>query len=131
MHLYYRENANCLAVVESGFFDSVGLFRKCNAEQEKAAVALMEYLGLDHLAGRSFLKVSSGEQRLLLFARSIVKNPLLLILDEPFHGLDFKHKRLCLSLINQFAQGKDKSLIFVTHYKEEIPACVDKIKTLS
>lgn len=130
MHLYYRENANCLAVVESGFFDSVGLFRKCNAEQEKAAVALMEYLGLDHLAGRSFLKVSSGEQRLLLFARSIVKNPLLLILDEPFHGLDYRHKRRCLSLINQFASGKDKSLIFVTHYSEEIPRCVDNIKTL-
>lgn len=130
MHLYYRENASCLAVVESGFFDSVGLFRKCNAEQEERSRALMKYLGVEHLADRSFLKVSSGEQRLLLFARSIVKNPLLLILDEPFHGLDYRHKRRCLSLINQFASGKGKSLIFVTHYSEEIPRCVDNIKTL-
>lgn len=131
MHLYYRENASCLAVVESGFFDSVGLFRKCSERQADAAMRLLGYFGLEDLAGRSFLKVSSGEQRLVLFARSIVKNPLLLILDEPFHGLDYKNKCLCMKLIDQYASESCKSLIFVTHYKEEIPPRVGHIKQLN
>lgn len=130
MHLYYMENVPCHSVVESGFFDSVGLYRKPSGEQIAYAQELMRYLGIEHLAERGFLKVSSGEQRLVLFARAIVKNPDLLILDEPFHGIDYKHKMLCLGLIDQFLRQSEKSIIFVTHYREEIPALVDRVKEL-
>ncbi len=130
MHLYYMENVPCHSVVESGFFDSVGLYRKPSGEQIEYAKQLMEHLGVAHLAEKGFLKVSSGEQRLILFARAIVKNPDLLILDEPFHGIDYKHKMLCLNLIDQFLKQKEKSIIFVTHYREEIPALVDRVKEL-
>jgi molybdate transport system ATP-binding protein len=131
MHLYYLENVPCISVVESGFFDSIGLFRKCSPSQAALAESLMDYLGLSELKNVSFLNVSSGEQRLLLFARALVKNPELLILDEPFHGLDYGKKQLCLSMINDYAIQAEKTLIFVTHYKEEIPACVTNIKRLS
>ncbi|NCC99573.1 MAG: ATP-binding cassette domain-containing protein [Bacteroidia bacterium] len=131
MHLYYLENVPCISVVESGFFDSIGLFRKCSPLQAALAESLMDYLCLSELKNVSFLNVSSGEQRLLLFARALVKNPELLILDEPFHGLDYCKKQLCLSMINDYAMQEEKSLIFVTHYKEEIPACVTNIKRLS
>lgn len=130
MHLYYMENVPCHSVVESGFFDSVGLYRKPSGEQIAYASQLMEHLGVAHLAEKGFLRVSSGEQRLLLFARAIVKNPDLLILDEPFHGIDYEHKMLCLNLIDQFLKQREKSIIFVTHYKEEIPALVDRVKEL-
>lgn len=127
MHLYYMENVPCHSVVESGFFDSVGLYRKPTGEQAAYAMELMEHLGIAHLSERGFLKVSSGEQRLLLFARAIIKNPDLLILDEPFHGIDYEHKMLCLDLIDRFLQQTDKSIIFVTHYREEIPVLIDKV----
>ncbi|MCQ2370158.1 MAG: ATP-binding cassette domain-containing protein, partial [Paludibacteraceae bacterium] len=130
MHLYYLENVPCKSVVESGFFDSVGLYCHPSAEQSCYAMELMRILGIDGIANKGFLKVSSGEQRLLLFARALVKNPDLLILDEPFHGVDFAHKTVCLNLINQFLLQQDKSIIFVTHYKEEIPKNVDKIYEL-
>ncbi len=127
MHLYYLENVPCHSVVESGFFDSVGLYKKPSDEQIAYADELMEYLGIAHIKNKGFLKVSSGEQRLLLFARAMVKNPDLLILDEPFHGVDFAHKMVCLNLINQFLLQPDKSIIFVTHYKEEIPRNVERV----
>ncbi|MCQ2336196.1 MAG: ATP-binding cassette domain-containing protein [Paludibacteraceae bacterium] len=130
MHLYYLENVPCKSVVESGFFDSVGLYCHPSAEQSEYAMELMRILGIDAIANKGFLKVSSGEQRLLLFARALVKNPDLLILDEPFHGVDFAHKMVCLNLINQFLLQQDKSIIFVTHYKEEIPKNVDKVFSL-
>jgi molybdate transport system ATP-binding protein len=74
---------------------------------------------------RTFLKLSSGEQRLVLLARAFVKDPDLLILDEPLHGLDDANRKLVKDIINTFVMRKDKTMIMVTHYKEELPSCID------
>ncbi|MFV0417170.1 MAG: ATP-binding cassette domain-containing protein [Dysgonomonas sp.] len=129
MHLYYLKNVRCLDVVGSGFFDTIGLYRKCDFEQEKVAIKWMEVFRISHLQDVSFLNISSGEQRLVLLARVFVKNPDLLILDEPLHGLDVANKRFIKRLIEEFC-GANKSLIYVTHYEEEIPNIVDKRLTL-
>ena len=63
--------------------------------------------------------------RMVLLARAFVKDPELLILDEPLHGLDMYNRRLVKDVIEAFCQRKDKTLIMVTHYKEELPACID------
>lgn len=125
MHLYYMKNVRCQDVVGSGFFDTVGLYRKCNADQEQLALQWMQVFGIAHLKDVSFLHVSSGEQRLVLLARLFVKNPDLLILDEPLHGLDVANKRFVKKLIEEYC-GEDKSLIYVTHYEEEIPSIIEK-----
>lgn len=127
MHLYYRENVPCLKVVQSGFFDSVGLFRQASEAQTAQALQLMEVLGISSLKDKLFMQVSSGQQRLLLFARSLVKNPELLILDEPFHGMDYAHKQLCLRLIDSYCAQPDRTMIFVTHYQEELPQKVEQV----
>ncbi|WP_183307162.1 ATP-binding cassette domain-containing protein [Dysgonomonas hofstadii] len=125
MHLYYLKNVRCIDVVGSGFFDTIGLYRKCNADQEQLALHWMKIFGVEHLQDISFLNVSSGEQRLILLARVFVKNPDLLILDEPLHGLDFVNKRKVKRIIEEFC-NTEKSLIYVTHYEEEIPDVVNK-----
>lgn len=125
MHLYYLKNVCCLDVVGSGFYDTIGLYKKYDENQKKIALEWMALLGVKHLRDVSFLNISSGEQRLVLLARVFVKNPDLLILDEPLHGLDVANKKRVKALIERFC-GKDKSLIYVTHYQEEIPDVVDK-----
>lgn len=125
MHLYYLKNIRCLDVVGSGFFDTIGLYRKCNAGQERAAMQWMRLFRIGHLQDISFLNVSSGEQRLILLARVFVKNPDLLILDEPLHGLDAANKGRVKRIIEEFCK-ESKSLIYVTHYEDEIPSVVDK-----
>lgn len=127
MHLYYMENVPCIDIVGSGFFDSIGLYRKCNASQQQQAMEWMKIFGIDHLANRSFLSLSSGEQRLALLARAFVKEPDLLILDEPLHGLDYVNKQLARKIIEQYCRISGKSLIYVTHYLNEIPSCVTKL----
>lgn len=58
----------------------------------------MRVFGIEELKDRSFLTLSSGEQRLALLARAFVKDPDLIILDEPLHGLDVSNKRRWLPL---------------------------------
>lgn len=131
MHTYYLQDIPCLDVVASGFFDSIGLFRKCSEEQRVAARQWLDVFRIGNLAERSFVKISYGEQRLILLARAFVKNPELLILDEPLHGLDVGKKKLAKQVIETFCTRPDKTLIYVTHYIEEIPSCVTLFKTLS
>ena len=73
-----------------------------------------------------FMTLSSGEQRLLLLARSFVKDPDLLILDEPLHGLDVHNKKLATRVIETFCARPGKTLVYVTHYLQELPPCIDK-----
>lgn len=117
--LYYRKNITCLDVVCSGFFDTIGSPRKCNQEQTQIAVDWMDRFGIKHLADSPFLCVSTGEKQLALLARLFVKNPDLLVLDEPLHGLDQQNKTLVKQLVEEYCTS-NKSLIYVTHYEGEI-----------
>ena len=130
MHLYYQKNVRCLDIVGSGFFDTIGLYRKCNPEQELSAEKWMQVFGIEDLKKRPFLTVSSGEQRMVLLTRIFVKNPHLLILDEPLHGLDVWNKKYVKKVIEGYCDN-EKSLIYVTHYNHEIPDIVDKRLVLS
>lgn len=125
MHLYYQKNTSCINIVGSGFFDTIGLYRKCTSEQEVEALRWMNILGVGHLRDKSFLNISSGEQRLVLLARTFVKEPQLLILDEPLHGLDSANKMRVKKIIEDYCDAQ-KVLIYVTHYENEIPSVVDK-----
>lgn len=127
MHLYYMEDIPTLQIVASGFFDSIGLFRRCNPEQTETVKQWMKTFGIESLADRSFLKLSSGEQRMALLARAFVKDPDLLILDEPLHGLDISNKRRASGIIEAFCRREGKTLIYVTHYPHEMPPSVNKI----
>ncbi|MEE1176111.1 MAG: ATP-binding cassette domain-containing protein, partial [Paludibacteraceae bacterium] len=126
MHLYFRQDQPCKKIVASGFFDTIGLFRTPTDAQYELALQWMKLLGIDHLAEQSFLKVSGGEQRLVLICRTMVKNPDLLILDEPLHGLDLANKRRVREIVEKYAAQDEKTLIYVTHRKAEIPSCVTK-----
>ena len=126
MHAFYMEHIPGEEVVASGFFDTAGLFRTCTDQQKESARLWMRIFGAEHLAKRFFTELSYGEQRLLLLIRAFVKNPDLLILDEPFHGLDKKKKQLAEAVIEAYAVRKNKTLIFVSHYRDEIPRCATR-----
>ena len=130
VHTYYQHDMPCLDVVATGFFDTVGLHRKPNDEQRRLALEWMKTFGADHLAERSFVKISYGEQRLVLLTRVFVKLPSLLILDEPLHGLDVGKKRLAKAIIERYCASPDVTLIYVTHYRHEIPSVVTQEKVL-
>jgi molybdate transport system ATP-binding protein len=88
----------------------------------------MDIFGVVGLKYKPFLQLSSGEQRLTLLARAFVKDPELLILDEPLHGLDTFNRFRVKKIIEAFCSRRDKTLVMVTHYENELPAVItDKI----
>jgi len=125
MHRAYHRDMPAIRVVASGLKDSVGLYVKPSEEDYRICRL---WMGIFRLKGKEespFLQLSSGEQRLVLLARAFVKDPELLILDEPLHGLDNINSRLVKDIIEVFCRRKDKTMIMVTHYKDELPACID------
>ncbi|KGI61060.1 ATP-binding cassette domain-containing protein [Prevotella sp. S7 MS 2] len=125
LHRAYQKDMPAIRIVASGLKDSVGLYSKPNPEDYDVCRFWMRVFGLKGLEDKSFLKLSSGEQRLVLLARAFVKDPELLILDEPLHGLDLRNRRLVKDIIETFCKRPNKTLIMVTHYKEELPACIN------
>ena len=121
----FQRDLPCLHIVASGMSDMNGLYRAPKAHQIEQCLFWMRIFGVEHVAERTFLKLSSGEQRLVLLARAFVKDPVLLILDEPLHGLDLYNRRMVKDIINVFCRRPGKTLIMVTHYKNELPDCID------
>ena len=124
MHRSYKRNLPAIRIVASGLMDSIGLYAVPEKKDYDKCRFWLDIFGISHLAERPFLQLSSGEQRLVLLARAFVKDPQLLILDEPLHGLDLWNRRLTKDVIETFCQRKNKTLIMVTHYQEELPPVI-------
>lgn len=124
MHRAYLKNLPAIDIVASGLHDSVGLYRRTRPEQLEVCEWWMDVFGIAHLRDRDFLTLSSGEQRLCLLARAFVKDPQLLILDEPLHGLDARNGQMVKEIIDTFCHRPNKTLIMVSHYEEELPTCI-------
>ncbi|MCF0198712.1 MAG: ATP-binding cassette domain-containing protein [Bacteroidaceae bacterium] len=124
MHRAYLKNIPAIDIVASGLNDTVGLYNRPRPEQRESCMRWLQVFGIAELADRNFLQLSSGEQRLCLLARAFVKDPELLILDEPLHGLDAQNCARVQEIIDTFCQRPHKTLIMVTHYQNELPQCI-------
>ena len=124
MHRAYLKNLPAVEIVASGLHDSIGLYRRPQQGQMAVCEWWMDAFGISALRDRPFLQLSSGEQRLVLLARAFVKDPELLILDEPMHGLDPCNRCRAKEVIEAFCRRRDKTMIMVTHYEDELPATI-------
>lgn len=124
MHRAYLKNLPAIEIVASGLHDSIGLYKRPKEEQMAICEWWMDIFGIAALKDTPFLQLSSGEQRLALLARAFVKDPELLILDEPLHGLDTYNRRRVKKVIEAFCSRRDKTMIMVTHYENELPGTI-------
>lgn len=124
LHRQYPERCRVLDVLLSGFHDSLGLYETASATELRLAKAWLISLGLDKYQQARFGGLSFGDQRLLLIARAVIKNPQLLVLDEPVSGLDSSRKRQVLELIDHIAAQQASTILYVSHEQEDRPQCI-------
>lgn len=124
IHLYFNQALTGLEAAGTGFFDVVSP-RKLSPEQTQTIERLFGEFKLESFLSRRLRDMSTGEQRMVLLIRSLVKMPKLIIWDEPFQGLDDG----MIKNVNQWLEDHmrpEQSLILVTHHEEEIPRAVTK-----
>jgi ABC-type molybdenum transport system ATPase subunit/photorepair protein PhrA len=106
-------------VALSGFGGSIGLGEDPTPAQRESARAWLRALGAAHLADRSIQAVSYGELRRLLLARAMVTDPDVLLLDEPFSGLEPRSRAEAMDLVDRICRS-GRSVVLVTHHDDEV-----------
>jgi len=120
----YRVGATVKIVVISGFFDSIGVYSQYTPRQQEIAMEWLEMLHMDRRKNDPFRDLSYGEQRLVLLARAMVKQPDLLILDEPCQGLDDVNREMVLKLVDHLGRTGSTQILYVTHHPEDDIPCI-------
>lgn len=126
LHNRYLKGWSVDAVVLSGFYDSEGLYEPAQASEMAQAMHWLTLVGLAAKANHHYHELSFGEQRLVLLARAMVKQPRILILDEPCVGLDDYHRRAILDLLDLIVARCRTQLIYVSHTRSEHPTCINR-----
>ena len=110
-------------VVQSGRHSSIGLNDPATAADRAAARRSLAFLGLTELAERTLRELSYGQLRRVLFARAWVRHPDLLLLDEPFSGVDGPTRRSLRGQVESMV-ADGAAVVMTTHHRPEWPDCV-------
>ncbi len=116
----HPRGAAVLEVVISGLYSSIGLNQATSLSERRLAARALARVNGTPLAERSLADLSYGEVRRVLFARALVHQPQLLLLDEAFAGLDVATRRNLLALVDDLL-ANGTTVILATHHREELP----------
>lgn len=120
LHWYFDMNANVGQTIASGFFDSMSLYQKLSFDQQQQLEQILYFFDLKEDKNRKLNTLPLGKQRLALLARTLIKKPKLLILDEPCQGMDNEQTQYFNQVIDDLA-NQGQSLIYVGHFESQLP----------
>lgn len=115
----FKRNHTVEQMIMSGFYDSIGLYIEPSDLQQQKTKQWLEIIEMSHLKNSYFNRLTLGQQRLILIVRALVKQPPLLILDEPVEGLDQENTTLVIELINALLEKTDITILYVSHTVEK------------
>ncbi len=119
-HWYFDNTSTVWQSIASGFYDTVGLFQNMPYTKSRQVDELIEFFGLSAIKNEQLGTLPLGKQRLVLLARTIIKNPELLILDEPCQGLDQDQTIYFNQLVDELCSN-GMTIIYVGHFESQLP----------
>lgn len=120
MHWYFDATATVSQSLASGFFDSNGQYQQLRYSQKQQLNELLHFLDLYNVKDELLSTQPLGKQRLALLGRTIIKNPQLLVLDEPCQGLDHQQTNYFNRLVDEIAKN-GVTIIYVGHFETQLP----------
>ncbi|PJZ55278.1 ABC transporter ATP-binding protein [Leptospira adleri] len=115
-----------LDVVLTGLFHTIGYYRDPSAQEETKALRILDDADLISKKDQLYVTLSSGEKKKILFLRSLVSEPDLLILDEPCSSLDLTAREDFLGFLKRYHSQRKFTSLYITHRPEEIPEFYSK-----
>jgi molybdate transport system ATP-binding protein len=129
LQVQYRKRISAFEVIVSGFYDTIGLYQAPTSPQKEIASRWVDFLDIKELAKEPFNQLSFGQRRMVLLARAMVKSPVLLIADEPCHGLDISNRIKILRVLEKIGRTNTR-LLYMTDRAEEILNCITHVMRL-
>jgi len=126
LQVQYRKKMSAYDVLASGFYDSIGLYRYPTSKEKEIVDRWIQVLHIEDIAKEPYHHLSYGQKRMILLARAMVKSPLLLIVDEPCHGLDLLNRKRVLEILERIGRTRT-NLLYVTNHRDEILECVTHV----
>jgi NitT/TauT family transport system ATP-binding protein len=105
--------------------------RIAHAKAEAEATALLARVGLRDFRDKYPNQLSGGMQRRAELARALINRPLVLLMDEPFRGLDAMTRQLMQEYLLKLFEGSGQTILFVTSEIDEAILLADKLVLLS
>jgi len=118
-----------LDVVASGLYGKYSYTANKNEKDYSTIRKLFEKLCIKNLSEKYFSHLSDGEKQIALIARALIKNPEIIILDEPVANLDYKSKFLVIDHLKEISKLNTK-ILCVTHDISIITEIFDRILML-
>lgn len=117
-------------VVLMGRYRAIGWLRRPGGEDRERADAALERLGLGGLGDRHISQFSGGQQQRVFLARAMVQDPRVVLLDEPFTGVDVKNRAVFHDAIREFA-ARGITVLIATHDLDEVHETTDMVMCLN
>lgn len=126
----YYSKESALHIVLSGKSGTLGLDETVTLQDVRYAKELLEELQLGDCINHTFDMLSKGQRQNVLIARALFADPEILILDEPCTGLDIYNRSYLFRTIEALSKRKTLTILYVTHYVEEILPLFDNMLLL-
>lgn len=116
----YYKNESALEIILAAKTGTLGLDFSIAEHDIQEAKQLLRYFHLEEKCNMPFYTLSKGERQTILLARALFTKPDILILDEPCSGLDVLAREKVFQLVRRLIEERKTTIIYVTHYAEEI-----------
>ncbi|MEZ4954071.1 MAG: metal ABC transporter ATP-binding protein [Saprospiraceae bacterium] len=122
--------ATVMDIVEMGRYPHVKLFQGLRKKDKNAALEALREIGIEHLKDRQIGELSGGQQQRVFIARALCQKAEIILLDEPFVGVDITTEEKIISILKKLAAA-GKTLLVVHHDLSTVPAYFDKVILLN